>query len=67
MKSAFGVVAVACLLLTPGPAAASLEQARADTQIAEDVTRSVNTYTRFTVFDDVCVDVQNGVLTLPGE
>ena len=64
MKFMFAV-AVACLLLAAMPAA-GLAQAKPDTQISDDVIRSVNTYTRFTVFDYVAVDVQNGVLTLTG-
>ena len=64
MKFTFAV-AVACLLLAAMPAA-GLAQAKPDTQISDDVIRSVNTYTRFTVFDYVGVDVQNGVLTLTG-
>ena len=64
MKFMFAV-AVACLLLAAMPAA-GLAQAKPDIQISDDVIRSVNTYTRFTVFDYVGVEVQNGVLTLTG-
>ena len=66
MKSTFVLVAVAWFLLAAMPAAAGVEQARSDILIFDDVSRSVNTYTRFTVFDDVSVDVQNGAVTLTG-
>ena len=66
MKSTFVLVAVAWFLLGAMPAAAGVEQARSDILISDDVYRSVNTYTRFTVFDDVSVDVQNGAVTLTG-
>jgi hyperosmotically inducible protein len=39
---------------------------RTDTQITDDVVRSVNTYSRFTIFDDVRGEVANGSVTLTG-
>jgi hyperosmotically inducible protein len=67
MKSALVIAAAtACLLVAVTATAATIEQSRTDTQISEDVIRSVNTYSRFTVFDDVRVDVQSGVVALNG-
>ena len=67
MKSriAFAVVA-ACLSLVLTSSAAASEQARSDVQLTDDVIRSVSTYTRFTVFDDVQAEVVNAVVTLTG-
>jgi hyperosmotically inducible protein len=64
-----GIVPAAALVfaLSAVLAATPLAQdAKPDTQISEDVVRSVRTYPRFTVFDDVSVEVQQGVLTLAG-
>jgi hyperosmotically inducible periplasmic protein len=61
-KLAFGVVAV-CLL--PGLLFAQAE--RKDLQVAKDVAKEVNRYTRFTVFDDVSVQAASGVVTLTGK
>ena len=38
-----------------------------DDTITLDVVRSINTYTRFTIFDDVSVSVENGIVTLQGK
>ena len=68
MKFRIAFAAIAASLFLSGAIQLSAEsvQGRSDTQIAEDVARSVNTYTRFTVFDDVQVQVVNGVVTLTG-
>ena len=67
MKFRIAVAATAaCLSLSSGALAAPFHQARLDTQISDDVARSVNTYSRFTVFDDVQVQVSNGIVTLTG-
>ena len=66
MKFTVALAAAACFLLATAPAGATLEQARTDGQLSDDVVRSVNTYSRFTVFDDVRVDVQNAVVVLTG-
>lgn len=39
---------------------------RPNFQIFKDVAASVNTYSRFTVFDDVSANIDNGVVTLTG-
>jgi hyperosmotically inducible protein len=38
-----------------------------DFQVLKDVARSVDGYTRFTIFDDVSADVKDGVVTLTGK
>jgi hyperosmotically inducible periplasmic protein len=42
-------------------------QGRADALVAADVTRTVNGYSRYTVFDDVRAQVQGGTVTLEGK
>lgn len=67
MKFRIAIAAVAaCLCLAASTSAAPSHQGRPDTQISDDVVRSVNTYSRFTVFDDVQVQVVNGAVTLTG-
>ena len=62
----FALAAAAFLLLVGTASASTLEQAKSDAQLFDDVIQSVNTYPRFTVFDDVRVEVQNGLVTLTG-
>jgi hyperosmotically inducible periplasmic protein len=50
--------------LTAGAAAAADEPE--DFQVAKGVVKAVNHYAYFTVFDDVSVQVENGVATLTG-
>jgi hyperosmotically inducible protein len=61
---------VACLaILAPvGTAQARTAQAypNKDVRIAHEVVASVNDYAQFTVFDDVSVGVENGIVTLNG-
>jgi hyperosmotically inducible protein len=40
---------------------------RTDLQIANDVSRTVNRYPHFTIFDDLTVAVRDGVVTLDGK
>src|SRR5690349_6235218 len=47
------------------PAVAS--QTFTDDSVATAVIQSVNTYPRFTIFDDVGIGVDNGVVTLQGK
>lgn len=42
-------------------------QERKDLQIANDIASTVNRYANFTIFDDVNVDVRDGVVTLDGK
>ena len=48
-------------------ASAAFAQTTNDDLLALDVIRSVNTYTRFTIFDDISVNVENGTVTLLGK
>ena len=52
------------LVLWAGTAAAA---ERKDFQIANDIATSVNRYSNFTIFDDVNVEVNEGVATLTGK
>ena len=52
------------LVLWAGTAAAA---ERKDFQIANDIATSVNRYSNFTIFDDVNVEVNDGVATLTGK
>ncbi|OFW23267.1 MAG: hypothetical protein A3H97_12355 [Acidobacteria bacterium RIFCSPLOWO2_02_FULL_65_29] len=54
----------AILFLAAGAAQA---QERKDLQIANDIVSSVNRYANFTIFDDVNIDVRDGVVTLDGK
>jgi hyperosmotically inducible protein len=55
---------VALLISVAAPAAA---QDRPDTRIVRDVVRNVNTYSHFTIFDDVNFTIENGLVTLTGK
>jgi hyperosmotically inducible periplasmic protein len=52
------------LLATTGIAHAG---ERRDDRLADDISRSINTHTQLTIFDDVCAQIQNGVVTLTGK
>jgi len=52
------------LVAGAGPAAA---QDRRDLRLADDIVRSVNTYSQFTIFDDVNARIDQGVVTLTGK
>ena len=59
--------AVALLWLALGQAIAAAPQTDPDDVLALSVARSVNSYPRFTVFDDVKVQADAGVVTLTGK
>jgi hyperosmotically inducible protein len=63
------MAAGAGLLLTASVAIASPANAveRKDFQVAQDVARSVERYTQFTIFDDINGEVKDGVVTLTGK
>ena len=46
---------------------AQAAQAIADSAVAATVVHSINTYPRFTIFDDVNIGVDNGLVTLTGK
>jgi len=54
------------LCLGAGTALAS-EGERKDLQVANDIAKSVNRYTNYTIFDDVNVNVHEGLVTLTGK
>lgn len=56
------LVVVALLFAAP-----AFAQDGRDLRIAEDIVRTVNTYSSFTIFDDVSVAVENGLVTLTGK
>ena len=62
---------VACLAILAPVGTAQARSAQAtpnkDFRIAHDVAASVNDYTQFTIFDDVSVGVENGIVTLNGK
>ena len=60
-------VALLWLALAQIAPAAPLNQNDPDELLAQSVARSVNSYTRFTVFDDVNVQAEAGVVTLTGK
>ena len=60
-------VAFLWLALAQTTTAASLAQNDPDEVLALSVARSVNTYSRFTVFDDINVQTDAGVVTLTGK
>jgi|RhiMetdeSRZDD1v2_1073273.scaffolds.fasta_scaffold29004_5 hyperosmotically inducible periplasmic protein len=56
---------VAIALLTMATAASA--QGITDLQVADEIAKQVNSYTRYTIFDDVSAQVENGVVTLTGK
>ena len=60
-------VAFLWLALAQTTTAAPLAQNDPDEVLALSVARSVNTYSRFTVFDDINVQTDAGVVTLTGK
>jgi hyperosmotically inducible periplasmic protein len=58
---------LAALLAVTSSALAQDRQDRRDQRIANDIVRQVNTYSRFTIFDDVNISVESGLVTLTGK
>jgi hyperosmotically inducible periplasmic protein len=65
MKARTTVVGILVALLALSSSA--LAQDRRDQRIANDIVRQVNSYSRFTIFDDVNISVENGLVTLTGK
>jgi hyperosmotically inducible protein len=63
LRKISGIAAV--LLLSAAVASASAIDKK-DLQVINDIQRSVNKYAYFTIFDDVNVAINNGVVTLTG-
>ena len=61
------VVVVLLSLIAINPAAASAGPDLKDVRILDDVTATVNGCPHFTIFDDVSVGVENGIVTLAGK
>jgi hyperosmotically inducible periplasmic protein len=55
------------VLMALATSAAAATQERSDTQIANDISRQINRYAQFTIFDYVTGSVDNGVVTLTGK
>jgi hyperosmotically inducible protein len=58
---------VIALFLFAGAASAQDRPDRRDLRLADDIVRQVNTYSRFTIFDDVNARIDQGVVTLSGK
>ena len=65
MRARTTAVGVLVALLTLSSSAVA--QDRRDERIARDIVRQVNSYSRFTIFDDVNISVDNGLVTLTGK
>ena len=48
-------------------ASAAFAQDRRDVRAADDISRAVNRYSRFTIFDDINARIENGIVTLSGK
>jgi hyperosmotically inducible periplasmic protein len=64
MRTKVGLLAAA-LALTAQSALAQIE--RKDLQVFNDISKTVNQYAFFTIFDDVNANVENGTVTLTGK
>jgi hyperosmotically inducible protein len=60
-------IAVGVLAALLAVTSSALAQDRRDQRIANDIVRQVNTYSRFTIFDDVNISVESGLVTLTGK
>jgi len=65
MKVRASLAITAALLATL--AVAAFAQDRRDVRLAEDIGRSVVSYTRLTIFDDINATVENGMVVLTGK
>ena len=58
---------VIALLVFAGTASGQDRPDRRDLRLADDIVHQVNTYSRFTIFDDVNARIDQGVVTLSGK
>jgi hyperosmotically inducible protein len=65
MKFRVSVVAVIGTVLVL--ATSAFAQDRRDVRLAEDIGRSITSYARLTIFDDINATVENGVVALAGK
>ena len=64
MRNKAGIFAAVLALWAQTAVAAQVE--RKDLQVFNDISKSVNRYAYFTIFDDVSANVENGVVVLTG-
>ena len=64
MKAGTFVTILAALLITAGSAFA---QDRRDVRLADDIGRSILSYSRLTIFDDISASVENGAVVITGK
>ena len=64
MKTLFATVLVSLLAISSAASAQTPE--RKDLQVFNDISKTVNRYPQFTIFDDVDVVVTSGMVTLTG-
>jgi osmotically-inducible protein OsmY len=64
MKVRFSLVAVIAFVAL---ATSAFAQDRRDVRLAEDIGRSITTYARLTIFDDINATVENGMVVLTGK
>ena len=64
MRTKVGLL-IAALALTAQSALAQVE--RKDLQVFNDISKTVNQYAFFTIFDDVNANIENGTVTLTGK
>ena len=55
------------LLVLLAAGSAVFAEDRRDSQLANDITRSIDTHPQLSIFDDVCARIENGVVTLTGK
>ena len=67
MKVRVSLVAVIAMLAVLASSAFAQEQDRRDVRLAEDVGRSITSYARLTIFDDINATVENGMVALTGK
>ena len=65
MRMKSGLFAAVALALFAHTAVAQVE--RKDLQVFNDISKAVNRYVYFTIFDDVSANVKDGVVTLTGK
>jgi osmotically-inducible protein OsmY len=58
---------VAAIAMLAVLASSAIAQDRRDVRLAEDVGRSITSYARFTIFDDINATVENGMVVLTGK
>jgi hyperosmotically inducible protein len=61
------ILSTAFALALVAASSAQAAQEIADSAVGATVVRSINTYPRFTIFDDVNIAVENGIVTLTGK